>query len=139
METRRRPAFSVFEQFRAFWKEVEVLRAAAIAPAMAPQETAVVTTALTHVPTATRDRLLVHLKGQQADVSRWASGAVLQYYRQAQYVMVAAADEVFVQLPWSGAAHWRSARAARARRSSSASTRCSSAPIRKTSSSRPST
>src|SRR6185295_12371041 len=107
METRRRPAFSVFEQFRAFWKEVEVLRAAALAPAMAPQELTGASTALTHVPTVTRERLLVFLKGQQADLARWASGAVLQYYRQAQYVMIAAADEVFVELPWSGAAHWR--------------------------------
>jgi len=107
METRRRPAFSVFEQFRAFWKEVEVLRAAALAPAMAPQELTGASTALTHVPTVTRARLLVFLKGQQADLARWASGAVLQYYRQAQYVMIAAADEVFVELPWSGAAHWR--------------------------------
>jgi len=109
MDIRRRPAFSVFEQFRSFWKEVEALRAVALSPAMAPVGTAAAmatTTALTHVPTATRERLLIHLKGQQADLARWASGAVLDYYRQAQYVMIAAADEVFVRLPWSGAAHW---------------------------------
>jgi type VI secretion system protein ImpK len=107
MDNRRRPAFSVFEHFRAFWKEVDALRSAALAPAMAPQDDVATTTALVHAPTATRDRLLVHLKGQQADLARWASGAVLQYYRQAQYVMIAVADEVFVQLPWSGAAYWR--------------------------------
>src|SRR5262245_10485147 len=107
MDNRRRPAFSVFEQFRAFWKEVEALRAAALAPAMAPADSPAPTTALTHVPTATRERLLMLVKGQQADLARWATGAVLDYYRQAQYVMIAAADEVFVHLPWSGAAHWR--------------------------------
>src|SRR5262245_61847334 len=107
MDSRRRPAFSVFEQFRSFWKEVEVLREAALAPAMGPQDVPAATTALVHASTATRERLLVHIKGQHADLARWATGAVLQYYRQAQYVMIAVADEVFVKLPWSGAAHWR--------------------------------
>ncbi|HMF94415.1 MAG TPA: DotU family type IV/VI secretion system protein [Vicinamibacterales bacterium] len=104
----RRPAISVFEQFRAFWKEVEAQRTAALAPAMAPasQEPAT-TTAIVPASTATRERLLYHLRGQQADMTRWASGPVLEYYRQAQYVMVAAADEVFVELPWSGASYWR--------------------------------
>jgi type VI secretion system protein ImpK len=107
MDSRRRSAVSVFEQFRAFWKEVEVLRAAALAPVMAPSGQPATTTAIAPASTATRDRLLYHLRGQQADMTRWASGPMLEYYRQAQYVMVAAADEVFVELPWSGAAYWR--------------------------------
>jgi type VI secretion system protein ImpK len=106
MDIRRRPQFSVFEQFRSFWKDVEILRAAALAPAMAPAGASSPGTALTHPSTATRDRLLMTLRAQQADLARWASGAVLEYYRQAQYVMLAVADEVFVRLPWSGAAHW---------------------------------
>src|SRR5262245_20868428 len=108
MDSRRRPAISVFEQFRAFWKEVEVLRTAALAPAMAPAaQDAGTTTAIAPASTATRERLLYQLRGQQSEVARWASGPVLEYYRQAQYVMVAAADEVFVELPGSGAAYWR--------------------------------
>jgi len=106
MDSRRRPAISVFEQFRAFWKEVDVLRVAAMAPVMAPSGQSAAT-AIVPASTAARDRLLYHLRGQQADVARWASGPMLDYYRQAQYVMVAAADEVFVELPWSGAAYWR--------------------------------
>jgi type VI secretion system protein ImpK len=107
MDNRRRPSFSVFEQFRSFWQEVQVLRAAALAPAMAPADAPAATTALAQVSTATRERLISTLRGQQADLVRRANSAVVEYYRQAQYVMVAAADEVFVQLPWSGAAHWR--------------------------------
>jgi len=107
IDTRRRPGISVFEQFRAFWKEVEVLRAAALAPAMAPVGPAVTTTAIAPASSATRDRLLYHLRGQQADVMRWASGPMIEYFRQAQYVMIAAADEVFVELPWSGAPYWK--------------------------------
>jgi type VI secretion system protein ImpK len=106
MDTRRRPAFSVFEQFRSFWKEVELLRAAALAPAMAPAGPPSSATALVPASSATRDRLLMTVKVQQADLARWASGAVHEYYTQALYVMFAAADEVFVHLPWSGAAYW---------------------------------
>jgi type VI secretion system protein ImpK len=107
IDSRRRASISVFEQFRAFWKEVEVLRVAALAPVMAPAGPPAAATAIAPASTATRDRLLYHLRGQQADITRYASGPVLEYYRQAQYVMVAAADEVFVELPWSGAAYWR--------------------------------
>ena len=107
MDNRRRQSFSVFEQFRSFWQEVEVLRTAALAPAMAPSGAPPATTALAQVSNSSRERLLATLRGQQADLVRHANSAVVEYYRQAQYVMVAAADEVFVQLPWSGAAHWR--------------------------------
>ena len=59
-----------------------------------------------HPPTAVRDRLIAFLRGQEAG-SRGGSAA-LDYYRQAQYAMVAAADEVFVRMPWSGASYWAS-------------------------------
>jgi type VI secretion system protein ImpK len=107
MDTRRRPAFSVFEQFRSFWKEVDTLRAAALAPAMAPAGAPSTSTGLVPASSAARDRLLMTVRIQQADLARWASGAVHEYYTQALYVMIAVADEVFVGLPWSGAAHWR--------------------------------
>src|SRR5882762_6828361 len=87
MDNRRRPSFSVFEQFRSFWQEVQVLRAAALAPAMAPAGAPAATTALAQVSTATRERLLSTLRGQQADLVRRANSAVVEYYRQAQYVM----------------------------------------------------
>lgn len=105
MQTRRKPSVSVFEHFRSFWSEVEPLREAALLPAMAPPE-GETTKALVQAPPSARERLLSVLRAQDAEVSRWAKGAVLDYYREAQYVMVAAADEVFVRLPWSGARYW---------------------------------
>ena len=100
-----RPRFSVYEQFRWFWREVESLRAIALAPAMAPPPS-VSEHALAPVPISVRERLIAVLRAQDADFSGRARTAVLRRYREAQYVMVALADEVFLQLPWSGAARW---------------------------------
>lgn len=105
MQTRSRAPISVFEQFRAFWSEVEPLREAALSPAMAPGEDGE-SRALVHAPMSAHDRLIAVLRTQDAEVSRWAKGAVLEYFREAQYVMAATADEVFVRLPWSGARYW---------------------------------
>jgi type VI secretion system protein ImpK len=102
---RSRSTVSVFEQFRAFWSEVESLRTDALAPAAAPPG-ADASAALVHTPAAARQRLVSMLRAQEADVSRWATGPALQYQREAQYVMAAAADDLFVRLPWSGAAYW---------------------------------
>jgi type VI secretion system protein ImpK len=112
MNSRAQPVLSVFDLFRSFWGEVEILRRAVLAPSEAPGEapgdarrSADAPPACT--PVAVRERLLALLRGQQADISRRASAPVLEHYRQAEYVMVAAADEVFVRLPWSGAAFWQ--------------------------------
>src|SRR5215216_5529248 len=82
----RRPS-SVFEHFRAFWSEVEPLRQSALSPAMAPPAEGETTGALVHAPMSARDRLLSVLRAQDAEVSRWAKGPVLDHYREAQYVM----------------------------------------------------
>ena len=100
-----RPALSIFELFRAFWREVELLRETATARTLVPPADAE-PEALSHVPTAIRERLLVFLQAQEAEISRFAKGAPLEVYRQAEYVMVAVADEVFVHWPWSGSSYW---------------------------------
>jgi len=79
----RRPS-SVFEHFRAFWSEVEPLRQSALSPAMAPPAEGETTGALVHAPMSARDRLLSVLRAQDAEVSRWAKGPVLDHYREAQ-------------------------------------------------------
>ena len=106
METRRPPALSVFELFRAFWAEVEAQRAAALSQA-SPAPPGAEPAAIVHVPTVVRSRLLTFLQAQEADAGAQGKGAGLDYYRQAEYAMVATADEVFVRLPWSGAGYWR--------------------------------
>ena len=107
LETRRRPPLSVFEQFRAFWREVDALRTMALSPSMAPPASPG-TMVLVHAPTAVRDRLLAALRSQDAELSRSINGKALGYYREAQYAMVAVADEVFVRLAWNGATYWAS-------------------------------
>jgi type VI secretion system protein ImpK len=100
-----RPALSIFEHFRSFWREVELLRETATARTLLPPADAG-PEELAHVPTAIRERLLAFLQAQEADISRWAKGAPLEVYRQAEYVMVAVADEVFVHWSWSGSSYW---------------------------------
>lgn len=112
LETRRRPPLSVFEQFRAFWREVDALRTVALSPSMAPSASpgtaAPGTMVVVHAPSAVRERLLAALRSQEAELSRAITGKALNYYREAQYTMVAVADEVFVRLPWNGASYWAS-------------------------------
>ena len=107
LDARRRPPLSVFELFRAFWREVDGLREAAESPSMAPGATAADgTLATVHGPASARERLLAVLRSQEADLSRSVTGTMINYYREAQYVMVAVADEIFVRLAWSGAHYW---------------------------------
>jgi len=98
---------SVFERFRAFWTEVETLRESVVSRAAAPVA-AEGSTALVHPPTAVREQLLAVVRSQEAELTRQGKSAALEYYRQAQYAMVAAADELFIRMPWSGASYWSS-------------------------------
>ena len=107
LDAQRTPAFSVFTRFRAFWKEVEALKTEVLGQSVAPPTDADAP-ALVHVPTMVRERLLGVLRAQEAEVGRWGKGPVFEYYREAQYVMAATADEIFVGLPWSGASSWAS-------------------------------
>lgn len=105
MERLDGPVFSVFEQFRTFWGEVESLREAVVARGLTPVAEPE-PTALAHTPTSVREMLLACLERQDAEISRWGKGPVLELYRQVEYVMVAVADEIFVNWAWSGAAYW---------------------------------
>jgi type VI secretion system protein ImpK len=106
MDARRTPPFSVFDYFRRFWKEVEALRETALTPAAAPSA-APEAQALVQVPTMVRERLALALRRQEAEVVQFArDGEMLDVYRETEYLMVAVADEVFVRLPWGGAAYW---------------------------------
>jgi type VI secretion system protein ImpK len=98
---------SVFEQFRALWEEVEQLRQGVLSQTL-PSAVDATTGLVTHRPTIVRERLLAFLQAQESEVARRGKGPALEYYRQAQYAMVAAVDEVFVRLPWSGSSYWAS-------------------------------
>jgi type VI secretion system protein ImpK len=104
MDVGRRPTVSVLEHFRSFWAEVVALRDAAVSQVL-PAPEAGDGAALVHVPTSVRERLLNRLRSQDAEIATYGKGS-LAYFRDAQYVMTAMADEVFVTLPWSGARYW---------------------------------
>ena len=104
MDIGGRPTISVLDHFRSFWADVAALRDAAVSQALPPSEAAD-GTALMHVPTSVRERLLNRLRSQDAEIAAYGKSS-LAYFRDAQYVMAATADEVFVTLPWSGARYW---------------------------------
>jgi type VI secretion system protein ImpK len=81
------------------------LREVVLAPAIAPSTTPPAE-ALVPASTSVRERLIAALRAQDAEFSHRVQGAVLRSYRETQYVMAALADEVFLQLQWSGAARW---------------------------------
>jgi type VI secretion system protein ImpK len=59
-------------------------------------------------PEGIRQTLLTLLKRQALEVRRTRGDFAAQLYREAQYVMAALADEVFLYLDWSGVEIWRS-------------------------------
>ncbi len=94
---------SIFASFRSFWSEIEAARALALS-GLPPEPGD--GTQLAHAATAIHTRLLAILKTQDAASARLAHGAALQAWRDAQFLMAALADDVFVRLQWSGAAWW---------------------------------
>lgn len=81
-----------FLMFQSFWTTVEAVKADALA-------------GVVDVPTA-RARLREALTARGGDVAPDAAFPGSSPARDAQYVMAAVADDVFVQLPWSGSREW---------------------------------
>jgi len=59
-------------------------------------------------PEGIRQTLLTLLKRQGLEIRRSRGDFAAQLYREAQYVMAALADEVFLYLDWAGVEIWRS-------------------------------
>jgi type VI secretion system protein ImpK len=83
---------SLFIRFRDFWVAVESLQTA-------------IANGLADAPAA-REKLRDVLHAQQATARSSGPSFARDTYREAQYVMAAVADDVFVQLPWAGARDW---------------------------------
>jgi type VI protein secretion system component VasF len=106
---------SDFSRFRAFWRDVDEVRAEAIRGTL-------------DVPKA-RSRLLAVLRAQEADLARSADASALKACREAQYVMAATADDAFVRLEWRGAEDWMCARSRPSVRIAAPASSCSNASI----------
>ena len=53
-------------------------------------------------------KLCEMLKSQSIDASRYGGEFAEKYYNEAQFLMAALADEVFLQMEWSGKKYWES-------------------------------
>jgi type IV/VI secretion system ImpK/VasF family protein len=86
-------AASLFIHFRNFWVEVQAVRETAVAGGLDAA--------------GVRAKLRDVLRAQQPAQGRSsASSSSPDVYREAQYVMAAVTDDVFVQLDWTGARDW---------------------------------
>jgi len=99
----------LLHQFGAFYSEVVRLKRvvatnAWLAPAAQIADEA---TARTRAVTAVWQRLLTLLEQQELAVGRHGGEYGAMFYKEAQYVMAALADETFLHLDWVGKADWQ--------------------------------
>ena len=95
-----RGTFPLLASFFAFWEEVEVLRRDV-------QPEADVDRMVARGPASGREQLVEALRNQRAAMAHSARSGMLPQFDEAQYVMVATADELFIALNWDGAENWR--------------------------------
>ncbi len=94
-----RSIFPLLSSFFGFWEEVEALRRDV-------RLEGDVDGMVLRGP-ANRERLAEALRNQRAAMGPSARSGGLPQYDEAQYVMVATADELFIGLDWDGADNWR--------------------------------
>jgi type VI secretion system protein ImpK len=92
-----RATFPVLSRFFEFWEEVEELRRQVHVPRQIDETSPPVARA--------REQLAEALRRQRLAAGR-AQGAALQPLDEAQYVMAATADELFINPDWDGADDW---------------------------------
>jgi type VI secretion system protein ImpK len=97
--------------FREFYHDVVRLKEVVTAGAPAPGHTDALTDPDAHRPErqahAVRAELIALLERQAAAAMR-GGGYGAEVYREAQYLMAALGDEVFLNLPWPGRELWKS-------------------------------
>jgi type VI secretion system protein ImpK len=98
----------VFEHFTAFWREVTAIRdaAAATMPEKALDGSSEEANALMHPGGLARRRLINFLERQAAQVIHSSPPGAAEMYREAQYVMAALADELFLTEQIGGEGFW---------------------------------
>jgi type VI secretion system protein ImpK len=95
--TPARATFPVLSRFFEFWEEVEELRRQVRVPRQGDETAPPVARA--------REQLADALRTQRLSAGR-SQGSTLQPLDEAQYVMAATADELFINPDWDGAGDW---------------------------------
>jgi type VI secretion system protein ImpK len=94
-----RATYPALSHFFEFWEEVEALRREVRHGAQAETPAP--------VPARRRELLAEMLRGQRPSAGRPDASGGLSRLDEAQYAMVATADELFIDLDWDGADSWR--------------------------------
>ena len=96
---------SILQDFRAFYRELLVLQGMALEHTFSPEEDPGENhQTIGHQIQARLESLLMN---QYKSVGSQKGGYAAHYYRQAQYIMVALADEIFINLNWHGNEEWK--------------------------------
>lgn len=96
---------TVLKDFRSFYRELLLLQSMALGNIPSQGETALSAPETQTIAYRIRRRLEDILIAQHTEVSSQIYAA--SYYREAQYIMVALADEVFINLNWRGKEEWK--------------------------------
>ncbi len=99
----------IIKDFRTFYEEIVRLKAKALSDdfiASDIKSDSEVSTSQT-ICQSIQGRLLNLLKEQQDYVELYGGGFAVGYYREAQYIMTALADEIFLNMDWIGRTEWK--------------------------------
>ncbi len=97
----------LLNRFREFYREVVRLeRAIELNRSAPPELVRPDAVAPTSLGTGVWQELLTLLERQALDASQSGGAFAAELYREAQYVMAALADEIFLHLNWEGRANW---------------------------------
>ena len=95
----------IVKDFRTFYEKIVLLKAKALTGELLAQKEREDTP--TTLCREMQEELLTFLDTQHKYIERHGGGFAVQYYREAQYIMVALADEVFLTLDWVGREEWK--------------------------------
>lgn len=94
----------ILKDFKTFYEEVVMLKASALSGEfLAITEDGKEGESLAR---KIHDRLYTLLDSQYQYIEKHGGGYAARYYREAQYIMVALADEIFINLKWVGQDEW---------------------------------
>lgn len=97
----------IIKDFRSFYEEVVLLKAMALSGALLAEAREGEDAAPSTLCKKIHDKLMGILTTQYQYIERHGGGFAARYYREAQYIMVALADEVFLDLEWIGKEEWK--------------------------------
>lgn len=97
----------IIKDFRHFYEELIYLKAMALSGALVSESSSTDEEKTGTICARIREKLLGILKSQYQYIEQHGGGFAARYYKEAQYIMVALADEIFLSLEWVGRSEWK--------------------------------